>query len=70
MLPKPPLEPPVFELGVDDGVKVLAGLSTVVDGVPEGLPVGGAITLRTKPPNELLLLLRAGVLPAGVLLLL
>lgn len=57
----------MFDEGVVDGVKVLAGLSTVVDGVPEGLPVGGAITLRTKPPKELLLLFRAGVLPAGVL---
>ena len=63
MLPNPPLEPPVFDVGVVEGVKVLAGLSTVVDGVPEGLPVGGAITLRTKPPkDELLLLLRVGVL--------
>jgi hypothetical protein len=57
----------VFDVGVVEGVKVLAGLSTVVDGVPEGLPVGGAITLRTKPPKELLLLFRVGVLPAGVL---
>lgn len=69
-LPKPPLEPPVFDVGVVDGVKVRVGLSTVVDGVPGELPVGGAITLRTKLPNELPLLLRVGELPAGVLLLL
>lgn len=53
VLPKPPLEPPVFDEGVVDGLKILTGLSTVVDGVPDGLFVGGAITLRIKLPKEL-----------------
>ena len=54
VLPNPPLDPPVLELGTEpDGEKVLTGLSTVVDGVPYGLLAGGAITLRIKLPKEL-----------------
>ena len=55
LLPKPPLLPPVFCVGALDGENVLAGLSTVVEGVPDVLPARGNTARRIRLLNPLLL---------------